>query len=106
MTGRSGISVQNPGCGRGGGPGVDLVQNLLRKAQEEGVSGGEAPAARSGSLTAGAHARRGGQPERARAWGKGGGGGCARSSLCFGTHANSGYMWRSTQTNLPSAYYS
>ncbi|KAJ7851536.1 SEP-domain-containing protein [Mycena olivaceomarginata] len=32
---RSGISVQNPGRGRGGGPGVDLVRDLLRKAQEE-----------------------------------------------------------------------
>ncbi|KAJ7843408.1 hypothetical protein B0H14DRAFT_3868570 [Mycena olivaceomarginata] len=52
---RSGISVQNPGRGRGGGPGVDLVRDLLRKAQEEGASGGEAPATRSGFFSSGRH---------------------------------------------------
>ncbi|KAJ7697309.1 hypothetical protein B0H14DRAFT_3905044 [Mycena olivaceomarginata] len=52
---RSGISVQNPGRGRGGGPGVDLVRDLLRKAQEEGASGGEAPATRSGFFSGGGH---------------------------------------------------
>ncbi|KAJ6592617.1 SEP domain-containing protein [Mycena capillaripes] len=35
---RSGISVQNPGRARGGGPGGDLVRDLLRRAQEEGAT--------------------------------------------------------------------
>ncbi|KAJ7328243.1 hypothetical protein DFH08DRAFT_967384 [Mycena albidolilacea] len=34
---RSGIWAQNPGHGRGGGPSLDLVRDLLRKAQEEGA---------------------------------------------------------------------
>ncbi|KAJ7681463.1 SEP domain-containing protein [Mycena olivaceomarginata] len=52
---RSGISVQNLGRGRGGGPGVDLLRDLLRKAQEEGASSGEASAARSGFFSGGGH---------------------------------------------------
>ncbi|KAF7362715.1 SEP-domain-containing protein [Mycena venus] len=53
---RSGISVQNPGRGRGGGPGGDLVRDLLRRAQEEGASGpGETTSARPGFFTGGGH---------------------------------------------------
>ncbi|KAJ7857492.1 hypothetical protein B0H14DRAFT_3639106 [Mycena olivaceomarginata] len=48
-------SASRRGRARGGGPGVDLVRDLLRKAQEEGASGGEAPAARSGFFSGGGH---------------------------------------------------
>ncbi|KAJ7843422.1 hypothetical protein B0H14DRAFT_3456191 [Mycena olivaceomarginata] len=36
-----------------GGPGVDLMRDLLRKAHEEGSSSGEAPAPRSGFFSGG-----------------------------------------------------
>jgi 3'-phosphoadenosine 5'-phosphosulfate sulfotransferase len=36
---RSDLSAQNPGRGRGGRRSVDLVRDLLRKAQEEAAIG-------------------------------------------------------------------
>ncbi|KAJ7328393.1 hypothetical protein DFH08DRAFT_1084499 [Mycena albidolilacea] len=56
-------------------PGVDLVRELLRKAQEEGASGGEAPESIPGFFSGGG---RGWQRERVCPSGKGGGGRRAR----------------------------
>ncbi|KAJ6493331.1 SEP-domain-containing protein [Mycena sanguinolenta] len=50
---RSGLSVQNPG--RRGGPGGDLVRDLLRRAQEEGATSGEPAQSRSNVFTGGGH---------------------------------------------------
>ncbi|KAJ7247191.1 SEP domain-containing protein [Mycena haematopus] len=52
---RSGISVQNPAAGRRGGPGRDLVRDLLRRAQEEGASSGEPTQSRQSFFTGGGH---------------------------------------------------
>ncbi|KAJ7328268.1 hypothetical protein DFH08DRAFT_883720 [Mycena albidolilacea] len=92
----------NPGRGRGGGPAVDLVRDLLRKAQEEGASGGETTTTRSGFFNDGGHTLGGeGSPSAYVAEAREEVEGAPVASELMLIMAVCG-----TQTNSPSAYYS